>query len=340
MTLADNLTVIGAELAAAHPELHHYTDRGGFEGIVRTNTLWATHYGDLNDSAEVVHLRDRLRGELVTRFRDIVRIRQSTSLKIRRAAREVGGLDVAARGLADDLIRSLYNSAFISDEARDHDSKTAGTPYIGSLCTHATGQYEQANGLLSQWRAYGRGGGFCLVFDTAALGERLGRESDAFGYSHLNLHPAQYAFDDVSVAELFPDLVATCERFVETALGGEAQLGDGIAQFFVAATVLKHQAFHEENEVRIVGIPISGPFRELVLQENPGAVIGEVKAVRALDRASGPKRYIALFESLHDALPIKRVIVGPSNDQAGNLELARSLCGDIPVVASQTPYKG
>jgi hypothetical protein len=34
---------------ATHPELHHYTTFQGLKGIVETNTIWATHYCDLND---------------------------------------------------------------------------------------------------------------------------------------------------------------------------------------------------------------------------------------------------------------------------------------------------
>jgi hypothetical protein len=45
-------------LAAAHPELHHYTTFAGLKGIVESNTLWATHFLDLNDSREVFLLEE------------------------------------------------------------------------------------------------------------------------------------------------------------------------------------------------------------------------------------------------------------------------------------------
>ena len=33
------------------PELYHYTSEAGFRGIVASNSLWATFFEDLNDSA-------------------------------------------------------------------------------------------------------------------------------------------------------------------------------------------------------------------------------------------------------------------------------------------------
>lgn len=44
----------------AHPELHHYTDWKGLQGIVRTRSLWATHYQDLNDYSEMDQLKAHL----------------------------------------------------------------------------------------------------------------------------------------------------------------------------------------------------------------------------------------------------------------------------------------
>jgi hypothetical protein len=42
---AVDLVVGSIKLQAEHQELFHYTSRVGFQAIVRTNTLWATHFG-------------------------------------------------------------------------------------------------------------------------------------------------------------------------------------------------------------------------------------------------------------------------------------------------------
>jgi hypothetical protein len=54
---AVDLEISSVEFQAAHPELHHYTNAGGLEGIIKSNTIRATHFCDLNDSSEVTHLR-------------------------------------------------------------------------------------------------------------------------------------------------------------------------------------------------------------------------------------------------------------------------------------------
>ncbi len=58
--------ICSAKLKAEHPELFHYTGRGGFEPIVKTNTLWATHFRNLNDDAEI-STRATARAHLWTR---------------------------------------------------------------------------------------------------------------------------------------------------------------------------------------------------------------------------------------------------------------------------------
>jgi hypothetical protein len=338
LTQSTEATIVGVDVMAEHPELHHYTTRAGLEGIVTSQTLWATHYDDLNDTTEVTHLRNRLRPELIERFQAILR-RRRINAEIDAAIRETGGMNKAATDLADDLIRSFYSSAF-AEEDLGGTSVTAGAPFIASLCTHRAEDYESTNGLLSQWRGYAGQAGFCLVFDTAKLAQMLGREFDRGSYTHLNLNSVHYAFPATTVAALFPDLVATCEAFVESALSREPALGDGIAQFFAAATLLKHRAFHEEREVRIVAIPMSDRMRELVEKEHPGVKLGPAKPILSIGEAA-TKRYIELFRDATDPLPIKRVIVGPSRNQAELVDLAQAIsAGRFDVIPSETPFKG
>ena len=50
---ADNKALI-----ERHPELHYTT--AGLEGILKTNTLWATHFLNLSDSSEIILLKKPL----------------------------------------------------------------------------------------------------------------------------------------------------------------------------------------------------------------------------------------------------------------------------------------
>jgi hypothetical protein len=55
-----DIVIASAELQAEHPELFHYTSRPAFEAIVTSNTLWATHFRDLNDKNEIATLKPPL----------------------------------------------------------------------------------------------------------------------------------------------------------------------------------------------------------------------------------------------------------------------------------------
>ena len=180
-------TIAEAKLLAEHPGLHHYTKYAGLKGIIETNALRATHYRKLNDSMEINLIRQPLAEALGLRFMNVLRRRQSNR-EIAQAIEKAGGLEVAARVAAEDLVNSFYQVSF---ERRD--SFSFAEPYITSFCTHADWPYERENGLLSQWRGYGGAGGYCLVFDTAKLAERLGREFDGHYYVHISLAQVTYA---------------------------------------------------------------------------------------------------------------------------------------------------
>jgi hypothetical protein len=165
-------TVAEAKLLTEHPELHHYTRYAGLKGIIETKALRATHYRKLNDTMEIDLLRQPLAEALGLRFTEVLRRRRSER-KIAQAVEETGGLKVAAQLAAEGLVSSFYQVSF---ERRD--SFSFAEPYITSFCTHANCPYERENGLLSQWRGYGGAGGYCLVFDTAKLAERLREEFD------------------------------------------------------------------------------------------------------------------------------------------------------------------
>jgi hypothetical protein len=82
----------GSGLAAAHPELHHYTTFAGLKGIAESNTLWATHFLDLNDSREVFLLEEPLTEVLSKLFIETLRTRQRDSLRLRQIISKRGGL--------------------------------------------------------------------------------------------------------------------------------------------------------------------------------------------------------------------------------------------------------
>ena len=146
---------------SSHPELHHYTTFSGLSGIIQSNTIWATHFANLNDKSEVLLLRNTLIQAVADAYLCYILIRQDTDSRFRDFILERGGHSNAATSDARWLVNILYAKIFENSIAE---------PFIASFCSHANDQsYEQEHGLLSQWRGYGGDGGFCIVFDIAAL---------------------------------------------------------------------------------------------------------------------------------------------------------------------------
>ena len=260
--------------------------------------------------------------------------RRRTEREIAQAIEETGGLEIAAQLAAEGLINSFYQVSF-----ERKDSFSFAEPYITSFCTHADWPYERENGLLSQWRGYGGDGGYCLVFDTVKLAERLGREFDTHYYVHISLAQVVYADGRVKVEDLFPVLLERNEGFLNVVLNrgdGLLNLRDGFGPFIAGVTDYKHQGFREEREIRAVSIPASQQVANQVLAENPGVSLRPIKQPLVDERG---RPFILLFSGLDEKLPIKRIIVGPSVHQAENAERARALVGDaIPIELSKTPY--
>ena len=325
-------------LAVDHPELHHYTTAGGLAGILASKTIWATHFSDLNDSSEIRLLQDPLKQALAARCRKLVIERQRENSKMLVRVMKLGGPQKVAEGLAQDFVASLYQVTFDNDE-----EKRFGTPFIASFCSHVADQsYEREHGLLSQWRGYGRDGGYCIVFDTTKLIEFLSLEFSSFDHVHLNVSAARYGDKNADISTLFPELVDLLEKFVSEAIRGntEPSAGEGFAEFLAGATMFKHRGFHEEREARIVAMPGSKELQALMLQEDKELKLRPLKTISSPPE-NGGKRHISLFQGLNVALPINRVIVGPSRDQQSNVAKARDLLGShIAISESETPFIG
>jgi hypothetical protein len=276
---ANRITFDNPKLATDHPELHHYTTEGGLKGILSTEAIWATHFSDLNDASEVKFLQGPLTSALSDRFMRLVVQRQNQTPSMLLRVQKFGGAEKVGATLARQLVRIMYQITFEGADAREF-----GAPFIASFCSHADDQpYEKEHGLLSQWRGYGRDGGYCIVFDTAKLVNLLKSEFDAFDYVYLNIGPARYQRDNI--ANTFPELIGNCEQLLSEALDGnmEPLAHDAMRPFLEGATVLKHQGFHEEREVRIVAMPIASA--------DGGGVVASWEAPGTLDRPDVPDRF-------------------------------------------------
>lgn len=327
LTTSAEITVGSVEFQASHPKLHHYTAKPGLEGIIKSNSLWATRYRDLNNSAEIVNLKIPLAQALAPRFDEIVE-RRNPNRHLRRLYEKTGG----SVTLAKDLVNSLYSATF------EGTGFTSLEAFVASFCSHSGDRpYEQENGLLSQWRGYSGHDGYCLVFDTPELCALLGQEFDTHYYVHLQIDAVQYAVDGISLDALFPSLVNAAAQSLQQFFDGTPFPELGVTDFLTGATLFKQEGFREEREARIVAIPGTAALRDQARREQPDfpdLPLPEIRVLPEIDR-----NYIPLFDGCSTRLPIERVIVGPSRNQAANAAFARGLLGpSIPVTCSATPW--
>ena len=336
--MVDRAFVARSDFSNRQPELHHYTTFDGLQGIYESRSLRATRFTDLNDSSEYIHLKRPLLNAVAPRFEQILRklrkIKPSTAKKINAA----GGIREVASVEAARLIEDLYSHAY---DKRDDVMLT--TPYTLSFCSHGVSErYERDNGLLSQWRGYGKGGGFCLVFDTARLVSMLEEEDDTNAWAVLKIDDVRYG-SDLPQEEEFLRAVEVCEVAFRQILRRTPLVAPygGFFPFHRSAPFFKHPAFREEREVRVVAIPYHHKMLNVVRMRAPWLPPPLIKKIHAIGEGELRRHFLYLFSDLATPLPIKRVIVGPSRHQVENRDRARAILDpSIPLIMSETPFLG
>src|ERR1700730_11928537 len=266
-----------------YPELHHYASWGALQNIFTTNTLRATHYKYLNDLTEIEHMKQYL-ATLVPRNR----------VERRSAKRE---------------IENLYKKTFTQFVI----------PYIASFTTHATdADFDRENGILDQWSKYGRHG-YAIVFDTKLLNDLVNREFETHLYTQTTYSNVVYNFGIDHFKASFEALIAEAAWFIWDKPPFPrcyARAEEFINDFIETTCSFKHSDWSKEREVRIVAHP-KHPSELKYIRESDS---DDIKALRS----RSPKEifyretnipFINLFGDLGMDLPIKRIIVGPDENQ-------------------------
>jgi hypothetical protein len=321
-------------LIRKHPQLYHYTTAAGLKGIIENNALWATYFGDLNDSHEIHELRRPLVAELEQRLTPFLKALRQKGIR---------ATNVSKSGEAHQLAESWANSCYTTVFQPDVKKRTS-VCYISSFCSHADDQiYEQEHGLLSQWRGYGKdGGGFCLVFDTAALYELFEQENRSYVYPYADFREVHYVLDDVPQLPVFSELLHRSEEIIKAAVMGnrDFSVDDGVLAFLATATTFKHRGFFEEREVRLIAVAATEAAAE-IMKNVRGYKLLPLKHRPTMVPEGRKRNFISLFGRNFPPLPVQRVIVGPSRMQDDNAAMARKIVGKgVFVTKSATPFIG
>ncbi len=315
----------------AHPELFHYTRAEGLEGILRSQSLWGTHWQHLNDAGELQHFSEKLPSLLKAGRIALAEKLVRTNDDFKKWADSQGGIEKVVHDDVQGLVEVFQESFAHPDPARQIFEY-----YVTSFCT-PEGAFEEVrtHGLLGMWRYYGDGG-YALVFDTAALVDLIREE--------VSTSPARIIFGDVGYSCDPPDVLDSRINALpelrkilsESALDSEDDFERLLEPLTSCFIHYKHWAFAEEREVRLTTILNGEQMRTINAQE------GTIWWERERYTQCGVPR-IHLLEGIGHRLPIKRIIVGPGSNQSireGELKaLLAELTLDIPVVLSNIPLR-
>ena len=319
------------KLHEEHKELMHYTNASGLYGIVRSKTLWASHTSFMNDTEEVVGFSDRVLPIILRQEYERYVVESEDFAADVKDARQLG-VD-----LMEFRVKKLIEAFKEAGKAQDH--------YGSSFCT-TKDEWIFQNGLLSQWRGYGQDGGYAIVFDAARLHSLLTVEHEKYYEERLLLADVQYGMTrfpqvkDEQISEHIKKLTTWAHsRLSRDATEAENQ--EAAESNSVLSILCKHRGFEEEKEVRIV---VSEP--SVKIGPDPLNQSGKpYRKVKSYLRNGVPVPCVHLFEDVElDALPIRRVIVGPHPeklDRKSAVELLlRNHNIDAEVLASDTPFRG
>ncbi|MFZ3017790.1 MAG: DUF2971 domain-containing protein [Gallionella sp.] len=315
------------EVSKLHGELFHYTSMDAFESIYKSQTFWATHYTNLNDSSEFQIFRRKLEEFIRPDIRRILVERGYGADDIDSKVEQVVAIHL------DDLHHRTFGECGLQEV------------FISSFCTHEKESVAARHGLLSQWRGYGAGGGVAIVLDTRGIEEQMAHEQYIFDHSESYMGNVLYDDNDTQIREdrhlVFKHLPQLIRSFYpEFAKESDLSLdtwGLVLSQFIYGTTLVKHHGFCEEQEVRIVVSPRPTNPKSIFYV---AADIKPSKEILYRMKDDREVRYIKLFGIA--PLPIRRVIIGPSRFQNLNHQkITEQVKGTgIEVVKSEIPFIG
>lgn len=323
-----------ATVSEEYKKLYHYTTWDGLLGILQTQTLWATHGRFLNDYSEIVLFRDKLIDSVIPIVEKGYRELIKKDKNIQGFIEQRGGLDQFVRKDAAVQVDAAYNA-------------TGEEIYIVSFCGEDKNSYVNSNGLLSQWRGYGDGGGIALLLDTKKLEEIMQNEDERYSYIFAYIADVVYSDDEKKFnMELSSHLTSITEFFKQTFDNIKLKKQEApeatkaLPAFMECIGRYKHHSFKEESEVRIVCLPMIHNEEILRLAKKEGSILKPEKERKFRTKNGKLVPYIELFNSTDIALPIEKIIVGPHKEKDWRASALRVMLRNtnIEITVSDIPY--
>jgi hypothetical protein len=224
--------------------LYHYTDAAGLLGIVQKQRLWASNAAFLNDSTEVVYIRDML-AEVAQELR--------AEYNVTATSREYAADAMAGTGRYS--VRERRTSSVIGILESGPSLWSANLDaYVSCFCSKGD--------LLSQWRGYPSSGG----------GYALGLRSESLRRGSGVLRRVIYAKETqrLLLRDLLVPIVERVASVEYPADDGWGEAWDWLVDGHFAAVAtsviecslcFKHPGFEEESEWRLVIVHERDPKR-------------------------------------------------------------------------------
>jgi len=314
------------KLSKKHPTIHHYTSKKGLLGILNDECLWTTKFDYLNDSTELRYADYFIKKYLLDRF-------EKCPLNINTEA---------INKQYDRLLPMIFGDQL----------------YIGSFSSHHNHAnfpgYALKNGLLSMWRGYGGNSSFAIVLKTQELFNRLYEQAEKGKGILVNFDEVLYTTkDDREDAFKYfnsqlNDVFKVLHHWVTYNDGKRKENKDPASwieknvpkfpeSFIELICGFKHNAFHEEQEVRIVVInKIPCHINKKTKYHEPSWPV-EFR----IDRASQLIPYIKIPLSNQF---IEKIIVGPGGNQKNDVKCLEEMreeklsLNHIEITDSETPF--
>jgi hypothetical protein len=270
-------------------EIYHYTTAQGLLGIISRKKIWATDITFLNDKEEQSWFFKKALAQILQGSN-----KKNNSLKL------------FSQEQLDIFCKNIYESILSLRMAT----------YVTSFC-YAKDYYEKKNGLLSQWRGYGSDGGYALIFKEQEVDELLRDEKINYTYNILSRQDVTYLDESVDIDKnkLLKELIAIIRESSKNPANGRDLKINPVTAYLSLSATIKHNAFHEEKETRIIAVPHTKISTKVDPNIRFGKTIKKPVCFRGSDGLLIP--YIELLlENDSIPLPLVGVIIGPHPDAA------------------------
>jgi hypothetical protein len=300
------MTIKGDEL------LQHYTRLTGFEGIVKSQMVWAFEFLSMEDKSEWMYPLQKLAAAAAELLKQRIPEELRAELKIDLDAQQIPSRLAELK----ELIQKSdgYGSLFIACFARPQKD------------------YERRDGILSLWRHYTQSEGVCLEFRVERLRAMLRSETMFYRYGMLDIVEVTYGVDENSAdfRHLSDQLalymqVALCKAYRDRRLAPDPEIvlfeERFLRELIPYCAMHKNPSFDDEREVRIIAMP--APKVQV-------RGIGPIAHVKEIKQAPNGRRYIAIGEIVPGLVP-DGLITGPRSS-ATDMQI-QALYPPLPIEA-------